>query len=158
MFVAVADNWRFSSRPPSSTTGWDKHEAALIDEYQMGAKFFGFFLYEAICNVSNVQSLHHPVEWPVVLEPDMTSDCAAKRATHGSDDTAHQIHSESHVRSVSMSTIHLKIRRPMLPSVEFSTVADNRLPEAWMVYLVPVSIPKQKVLPFSSRAASGRLT
>ncbi len=158
MSVAVADNRRFSSWPPSSTTGGNKHEPALIQEHQMGAKFLGFFLYEAICNVSNVQSLHPPVVWPVVLEPDMTSGCAAKRATHGSDDTSHQIHFESRVRPVLKSTNHLEIRRLKLPSTEFLAVADSRSPEAWMACLAPVSIPRQQVLPFSSRAASGRLT
>jgi hypothetical protein len=55
MPITVRDNGRLPLGSPRPAAGWDEQKATLIQEGQVGPQAVGFFLWRAICRVSNAQ-------------------------------------------------------------------------------------------------------
>lgn len=69
---------------PSPDDVGDEQEAALIEEYQMGAKFFGFFLYGANDTSSSGRWPSHHAPAPVFPAFDSSNPKSSENATDGS--------------------------------------------------------------------------
>lgn len=68
---------------PSPNDVGDEQEAALIEEYQMGPKFFGFFLYGANDTASSGRCLSHHAPAPVSPAFGNSSPMSPGNATDG---------------------------------------------------------------------------
>lgn len=114
MLVVVPHDRRLSSRIPSPTARWDEHEAALIEEGNVGATSSRFFLLRATCAASSARWRPRRAELLGALAPDNSNHTIEGRATDGSGDSGHQTPCGSAWRSVSRSIARWETRGPSL--------------------------------------------
>ena len=158
MPIVVPNDRRTSLATPGPTTRRDEHEAALIEEDDVGAKSSGFFLWRATCGASSGR-------WPlrragsrVVPEPDSSSHRIGGLARDGWDGTEHRIPCGSGSRSASRSRARWETHTPSPPEAAASRVSAVAGPSASGDGLARASNPIHG-FPLSSRSVpSGELT
>ncbi len=74
---------------PGAPYIWDEQKSTFIHEYEMGAKFCGFFLFGAIPAVPSAEWLVRPFGVHGVRVFDSSTRCSATVARHGSGDSSH---------------------------------------------------------------------
>src|SRR3990172_9078348 len=112
MPIVVADDRRATLRAPRSTACRNEHEAAFIEERDVGAKSSGFFLSRATCAASNGRWPPRRAGLRGVPVPGSSSRRTAARARGDWDDTERRTPCGSETRSASESKARWGSRRP----------------------------------------------
>src|SRR6266404_5255370 len=89
LFEPMVEVRRLAPGGPSSPDIGDEQKTTFIHEYEMGAKFCGFFLCVAIRAVSNAEWLLRSFGARGVRVFDSSIPCRATVARHGSGDSSH---------------------------------------------------------------------
>jgi len=155
MPIVVADDRRATLRAPRSTACRNEHEAAFIEERDVGATSSGFFLSRATCAASNGRWPPRRAGLRGVPVPGSSSRRTAARARGGSDDTERRTPCGSATRSASESTARWGSRRPWRLEEEAAGVAPADVRSAFWAALGRASMPTPRLRVSSSPAPIG---
>lgn len=79
--VTMPEDWSVTSGRPCPMDVWNEKESAFVNENEMGAKFSGFFLYEARCISSSARWPSRPAARLAVPVSDSSNSIASSLTT-----------------------------------------------------------------------------